>query len=147
MEIRSALPTDTPAIVALWERVFGYPEARNRPERVVATKRDWDSMLLVAADLEALVGTLMVGYDGHRGWLYRLAVDPKHQRQGIGRRLVQRAEQMLLALGCTKVNLQLHTSNTRAVGFWQAVGYGEEARISMGKDLTSEGVVGRDAGC
>lgn len=75
------------------------------------------------------------GYDGHRGWLYTVAVRPDVQRRGIGRALVQRAEESLAALGCPKVNLQVMTSNAAVVGFYERLGYGVEERISMGKSL------------
>ena len=72
--IRRFVPADLDAVVALWNQIFGYPEPRNEPERVVAAKLAVDDRLLVAVDGERVVGTAMFGYDGHRGWLYRVAV-------------------------------------------------------------------------
>ncbi len=134
--VRHCAPSDQGAICALWARVFGYTEARNDPAKVLAGKLSWDGRVLVAAEADRLLGALMVGYDGHRGWLYRMAVDADVRRRGIGRELVRAAEQHLAALGCTKVNLQLHTANEAGARFWESVGYGREARIDMGKNLT-----------
>jgi ribosomal protein S18 acetylase RimI-like enzyme len=126
---------DLDAVVALWNRVFGYAEPRNDPARVIAGKLAHDELLLVAAVGERVVGTLMVGYDGHRGWFYRAAVAEPERRRGVGRALVQQGEAELAALGCTKINLQLHAHNEAGVRFWQALGYVTEPRVSMGKDV------------
>lgn len=148
MQIRLFTPADAAEVCALWTRVFGYAEARNTPEKVLADKLSWDGRLLVAEERGGVMGTLMVGYDGHRGWLYRLAVEEGARRRGIGRGLVREAEQLLRGLGCAKVNLQLHEHNEAGARFWQSVGYGREARIDMGKDLTGASpACGKDAGC
>ena len=136
MAVREYEPHDETEVVALWNDVFGYPEARNEPRRVLQKKLDWDPHLLVAIEQQKLAGTIMVGYDGHRGWLYRLAVAEPMRRLGIGRELVRAAELLLGHLGCAKVNLQLFPHNEHAVKFWQAVGYRVEPRVSMGKDLS-----------
>lgn len=152
MQIRPFKPADTQDVCALWTRVFGYAEARNAPEKVLSDKLRWDGRLIVAEESGAIIGTLMLGYDGHRGWLYRLAVDEGARRRGVGRGLVREAEQLLTALGCAKVNLQLHEHNDAGLRFWRSVGYGREARIDMGKDLTGasaseKATCGEDAGC
>jgi ribosomal protein S18 acetylase RimI-like enzyme len=84
---------------------------------------------------DKLVGTVMGGYDGHRGWIYSLAVTPSARRRGIGAKLVTYVERELAARGCPKVNLQLLASNAGTVAFYQKLGYAVEARISMGKLL------------
>ncbi len=78
----------------------------------------------------------MAGYDGHRGWLYAVAVDPGQRRGGVGTALVRHAEQMLRDLGCGKVNLQVRATNAAVVSFYERLGYAVEERISMGKRLT-----------
>ena len=148
MQIRVARAEDAAQVCELWANVFGYEEARNAPEKVFGEALAWDpDCLLVALELGRLVGTLMVGYDGHRGWLYRCAVVPDCRGRGVARQLVIQGEQRLQALGCSKINLQIHTGNQAARQFWSALGYGEEARISMGKDLTGSAPPGCDAGC
>jgi ribosomal protein S18 acetylase RimI-like enzyme len=135
MCVRKFLPADLDAVVALWNTVFGYAEPRNDPARVIAGKLAHDELLLVAIAGERVVGTLMVGYDGHRGWFYRAAVAESERRRGVGRALVRQGEAELAALGCIKINLQLHVHNEAGLRFWQALGYAAEPRISMGKDI------------
>ena len=83
----------------------------------------------------AIMAAVMVGYDGHRGWLYAVAVPPTHQRQGIGAALVHHAEAALAARGCLKINLQITGGNEAVAGFYEALGYRVEPRVSMGKLL------------
>lgn len=80
----------------------------------------------------------MSGYDGHRGWLYSLAVLPEHRHAGIGSALVLHAEKALLSRGCLKINLQVVESNSQVVTFYQALGYAVEPRVSMGKRFKAE---------
>jgi ribosomal protein S18 acetylase RimI-like enzyme len=138
MELRDYALADEEQVVALWTSVFGYAEARNDPRRVLAHKLGWDARVLVAADGEQVLGTLMIGYDGHRGWFYRLAVLESARRGGIGRALVSEGERRLRALGCQKLNLQVHTHNDAAARFWSTLGYTLEARLDFGKDLSDE---------
>jgi len=86
-------------------------------------------------DQDLVVGSIMAGYDGHRGWLYAAAVLQSHQRQGIGTALVRAAETLLSAMGCTKINLQVRASNTAVTAFYNSLGYEIEERVSMGKRL------------
>jgi len=145
--VRGYAPADREAVCRLWIDVFGYPEPRNAPERVLDDKLAWDGRLLVVESLGSVVGTLMFGYDGHRGWLYRLAVAAECRRRGLARLLVHEAERRLRELGCTKINLQLHADNESGAAFWGALGYGREVRLSLGKDLTGHDEPGGDSGC
>ena len=77
----------------------------------------------------------MAGYDGHRGWIYSLAVHPKQRQQGVGSMLLAFAEQSLVRLGCFKVNLQILETNEAVRKFYEANGFAVEARLSMGKRL------------
>jgi ribosomal protein S18 acetylase RimI-like enzyme len=81
----------------------------------------------------SIVGTILSGYDGHRGWLYSVAVSPRQHRQGLGSKLVRHAETSLIALGCTKINLQVRATNAAVTAFYAELGYEVEERISMGK--------------
>lgn len=80
----------------------------------------------------------MAGYDGHRGWIYSLAVRPDHQSQGVGIKLMAHAEASLRELKCLKVNLQVLDTNEGVVEFYKKLGYLVEPRISMGKVLKSK---------
>lgn len=126
-----------PQVVALWETVFGYEAAHNHPDLVIDKKLAVDDKLFfVAVAEQAVVGTIMAGYDGHRGWIYSVAVAPSHRRQGIGSRLVAHAEQALTGLGCVKINLQILAGNESVAGFYAALGYAVEQRVSMGKRIS-----------
>ena len=77
----------------------------------------------------------MAGYDGHRGWISRIAVLKSHRLKGVGQALVHEAEKRLSDLGCTKINLQVVTSNAGVLGFYRSLGYEVEERVSMSKRI------------
>lgn len=135
IEIRAFAETDERAVVGLW-KACGLTRPWNDPHRDIARKllvrRD---LFLVAVDAGAIVGTVMVGYDGHRGWINYLAVAPAHQRRGLGRTLMAEAEALLLREGCPKVNLQVRAGNEGVVAFYRRLGYDVEEMVSMGKRL------------
>ncbi|MGY2378052.1 GNAT family acetyltransferase [Pseudomonas sp. SDO524_S393] len=123
-------------VIALWQDAFGYDTAHNRPALAIDRKLAVnDGLFFVATDKKAVIGTVLAGYDGHRGWLYSVAVHADYRRQGLGASLVRHAEQALTALGCMKINLQITGGNDGVVGFYEALGYGVEPRISMGKKI------------
>jgi ribosomal protein S18 acetylase RimI-like enzyme len=121
---------------ALWRAVFPedplHSHAAVAIPQKLAVQRD---LFLVAVESGRVLGTILAGYDGHRGWLYKLAVHPNARHCGIGTRLVRAAEKKLTAKGCTKLNLQVRIGNDEAARFWARMGYGEEAIISMGRLL------------
>jgi ribosomal protein S18 acetylase RimI-like enzyme len=123
-------------VMALWRRVFGYEKAHNDPglsiDRKVAVA---DGLFFVALAGGEVVGTIMAGYDGHRGWLYSLAVAPERRRGGIGTQLVVHAERALAERGCVKINLQILEENVAVAKFYEALGFAVEKRVSMGKRL------------
>ncbi len=85
-----------------------------------------------------MIGAVMVGYEGHRGWINYLAVHPDHRRGGLGRLLMAAAEKRLVDLGCPKVNLQVRASNLAAVEFYRRIGYATEDVVSMGRRLEAD---------
>jgi ribosomal protein S18 acetylase RimI-like enzyme len=138
MEIRAFNESDTADVVALWSSVFGYPQPHNNPLSVIRHKLAVQRELFFVAALDGrLCGTVMGGYDGHRGWGYSLAVAEPFRRRGIGRALIQHLEQALTARGCPKINLQVLPSKAGVVGLYEKLGYKVEDRISMGKVLMS----------
>jgi ribosomal protein S18 acetylase RimI-like enzyme len=138
MDIRTFQEADESGVIELWTRVFAYPEPRNNPRKVIhdklAVQRD---LFFVALDDGVVVGTVIGGYDGHRGWIYSLAVSPEARRRGIGTALIWHVEQELARRGCPKINLQVLASNAAVVAFYQKLGYAVEERVSMGKVLPS----------
>jgi hypothetical protein len=138
VEVRVYRPGDEEDVVALWNDVFKRAEARNEPRFVIAQKlAAQPDLFFVAVAHGAIVGTAMGGYDGHRGWLYTVAVRPDLRRRGIGTALVRRVESALAALGCPKVNLQVLGTNAAVVTFYEGLGYTVEDRVSMGKGIGS----------
>ncbi|MGF6773244.1 ribosomal protein S18 acetylase RimI-like enzyme [Paraburkholderia sp. GAS199] len=140
LSIRRFDARDTDAVIALWQEAF--PEYRDvtRPQRnphlSIANKLATQPELFFVAVLgERIVGTVMGGYDGHRGWLYSLAVDESLRRHGIGTRLVAHVEEALTARGCPKLNLQILSAKTELRKFYEALGYRADEVISLGKRL------------
>jgi ribosomal protein S18 acetylase RimI-like enzyme len=140
LSIRRFDASDTDAVVALWQEAF--PEYRDvmRPQRnphlSIANKLATQPELFFVAVLgERIVGTVMGGYDGHRGWLYSLAVDASLRRHGIGTRLVAHVETALTERGCPKLNLQVLSAKADVRAFYEALGYRADAVISLGKRL------------
>src|SRR3954469_10928890 len=104
MHVRPFDPADEDAVVALWHRC-GLTRPWNDPHRDIRRKLAVrPDLFLVGVLGGAVVGTVMAGYDGHRGWIYYLGVDPEYQRRGFGRLLVGEAERLLRAEGCPKIN-------------------------------------------
>ncbi|WP_394344039.1 GNAT family acetyltransferase [Sphingomonas baiyangensis] len=123
-------------VEALWEAVFQHDPPWNRAAVAIPAKLLVQPELFIVAETSGhVVGTIMAGYDGHRGWLYSVAVRPDHQRQGAGSRMLAEAERRLARAGCTKINLQVRTTNDGAAAFYRRHGYLEEQRVSMGKRL------------
>lgn len=126
--------TQRQQIIDLWNSVFGYDTPHNEPSLALDQKRAVeDDLLFVALKADQVVGTIMAGYDGHRGWLYSVAVLPEHRQEGIGSALVRYAERELVSRGCLKINLQVVESNSEVVAFYESLGYQVEPRVSMGK--------------
>ena len=124
-------------VISLWKEVFGYEADHNGPELVIDKKLEFgDGLFFIATtDSQSLIGTVMAGYDGHRGWIYSIAVSPNYRKQGIGSKLLSVAEEKLSKLGCMKINLQIMEGNEAVERFYLSNGYHTEKRISMGKLL------------
>ncbi|MDF5734524.1 MULTISPECIES: GNAT family acetyltransferase [unclassified Nostoc] len=134
MNIRPYQESDAESVSALWDEVFPNNPSHSSPKLVISQKLAVQPELFFITEINSvIIGTIMAGYDGHRGWLYTVAVSPQYQRQGIGSKLVQHAEKVLIAMGCLKINLQVRVSNAEVVEFYRKLGYLVEERISMGK--------------
>lgn len=126
-------------VIRLWQQAFGYATAHNDPGLAIDKKLAVaDGLFFVALDAKgAVVGTILAGYDGHRGWLYSVAVHPLHRKQGIGTALVTYAEEALAKRGCVKVNLQITGGNEAVAAFYESLGFAVEPRVSMGKRIAA----------
>jgi ribosomal protein S18 acetylase RimI-like enzyme len=137
LDIRPYRTSDKPSVVALWREVFADDPPHHDPVASISLKMAAQpELFFVATRAGDVVGTIMAGFDGHRGWIYRVAVSPRHQRQGIGTALVRRAESELIARGAPKINLQIRSTNSQVVAFYEHLGYLVEERISMGKRIS-----------
>jgi ribosomal protein S18 acetylase RimI-like enzyme/AcrR family transcriptional regulator len=135
VRIRPFRASDTDAVVALWQ-ACGLTRPWNDPRKDIARKLTTQPELFLVAEGDGtLVGTAMAGYDGHRGWVNYLAVDPSAQGRGLGRMLMAEAEQRLEARGCPKVNLQIREGNEPVMEFYRALGYARDGAVSFGKRL------------
>lgn len=139
MEIRPFAAADEDAVVRLWERcelTRPWNDPRKDIRRKLAVRPD---LFLVGEVGGAVAGTVMVGYDGHRGWINYLAVAPELRRRGLGRLLMAEAERLLRREGCPKINLQVRASNPAVLAFYRRIGYAEDPVVSFGKRLVEDG--------
>ncbi|MDB5296665.1 MAG: Ribosomal protein acetylase RimI and related acetyltransferase [Phycisphaerales bacterium] len=142
MEIRPFRPADEAAVIDLWRRC-DLVRPQNDPAKDIRRKMTAQpDLFLVAVVGEAVVGTVMAGYEGHRGWVNYLAAAPDHRRRGVGRALMAEAERRLRAAGCPKINLQVRATNTAVVDFYRALGFGVDDVLSLGKRLEHDGPAG-----
>jgi ribosomal protein S18 acetylase RimI-like enzyme len=135
MTIRAFEVPDTDAVVALWH-ACGLTRPWNDPhkdiERKLTTQPD---LFLVAEDAGVVIGTAMIGFDGHRGWVHYLAVDSARRGEGHARTLMTEAERRLTELGCPKIMLMVRADNTAVVDLYEHLDYAVEQTIVMGKRL------------
>jgi ribosomal protein S18 acetylase RimI-like enzyme len=136
--IRKYRDADRKNLIALWKAVFPDDPPHNEPGKVIKEKLAMDDLIFVAESEGEIVGACMAGYDGHRGWLYAVAVLPAHRRKGTGSKLVTRAMESLGNLGCKKINLQIRSTNKDVAAFYASLGFSVEDRISMGKLLSND---------
>jgi alkylated DNA nucleotide flippase Atl1/ribosomal protein S18 acetylase RimI-like enzyme len=136
VEIRPYRDEDLPSVIELWQGAFPDAPPWNEPAADIARKLEVQpELFVVATDGGEIVGTAVAGYDGHRGWVYYVAVGPGHRRRGIGTALMRRVERELAGVGCPKLNLQVRGANREAVRFYESLGYVAEDRVSMGRRL------------
>lgn len=134
MKIRNYESADCAHVVELWDAVFPGSIGHNDPKASIDRKLAADDgLFFVSVDGDSIVGTVLAGYDGHRGWLYSVAVAPDRRRDGIGSQLIRHAEQALAQRGCPKLNIQVRADNAAVVAFYESLGFQIEERISMGK--------------
>jgi ribosomal protein S18 acetylase RimI-like enzyme len=138
VEIRTYTASDRDSVVDFWGVIFPNAPLHNDPTLDIQRNQDFQpELFLVAHDNQDLIGTCMGGFDGHRGWVYYVAVHPEFRRRGVASRMMHELESRLLNMRCPKVNLQIRDANPEAALFYESLGYAVEKRISMGKVLTS----------
>ena len=136
IEIRPYESKDHAQVVALWSKVFKDDPPWNEPASMIRRKLTVQPELFLVAVIDGqVVGTVMAGFDGVRGWIHHLAVRGSHRRQGIASSLMRAAEKGLEIAGCPKVNLQVRATNSKVIAFYRSLGYELEERASLGKRL------------
>lgn len=125
LTIREASEQESEAVIGLW-RACGLTRPWNDPENdfgFALAKPSSTILIAFAPNQSDTVGTIMVGYDGHRGWFYYLAVAPDQQGQGFGKQMLHAAEDWLLAKGIWKAHLMVRTGNEKVIRFYEGLGY------------------------
>ena len=136
--IRQFVPNDTNRVIFIWEQC-DLVRNWNNPNFDIQRKLNFQKELFFVGLLnDEIIATAMFGYDGHRGWLNYFAVLPNFQKRGFGKQLMTFGEMVLIERGCPKLNLQIRNDNTKAINFYQKVGYKEDAVVSFGKRLIED---------
>ena len=135
MKIRAYHENDKDQVIALWNEC-GLVVSQNDPVKDIERKLKIDpDLFLVGVGDDAIVATVMGGYEGHRGWINYLAVKSSEQRKGYGQTMMQTVEALLIEKGCPKINLQVRASNTAVIAFYSAIGYVDDNVVGLGKRL------------
>lgn len=133
--IRPFQPADEAAVIELWKDC-GLVVPQNDPAEDIARKMRVNPEWFLVGEVEGtVVASCMAGYEGHRGWINYLAVHPDHRRMGLARQMMEHAEELLRAAGCPKINLQVRKTNAAVIAFYEALGFGVEEVVSLGKRL------------
>ncbi|QCT22307.1 GNAT family acetyltransferase [Jejubacter calystegiae] len=138
MEIRIFRQDDFEEIITLWERCE-LLRPWNDPEMDIERKMNHDPDLFLVAEVGGeIVGSLMGGYDGHRGAAYYLGVHPEFRGRGIANALLSRLEKKLIARGCPKINIQVREDNDVVIGMYERLGYEQQDVINLGRRLIED---------
>lgn len=138
LKIRPFQENDEPALLQLWKDCQ-LQTSTNNPHNDIQRKLAVQPELFLVGTVDGrIVASVMAGYEGHRGWLNYLAIDPGCRRQGFGRQIVAAAEEKLRLLGCPKLNIQVRSGNTQALEFYKEIGFQVDEVISLGKRFTHE---------
>jgi ribosomal protein S18 acetylase RimI-like enzyme len=133
--IEEARPDDRIAVIALW-RACGLTRPWNDPDADFYRAIEWPgSAVLVLREGDGIAASVMVGFDGHRGWVYYLAAAPDHRRRGLGRQMMAAAEDWLRGRGAPKIQLMVRTDNDEALGFYDALGLTRQDVVTLGRFL------------
>ena len=137
LTVRPATDADESAVVALW-RACGLTVSYNDPAADFRFARAGaaSDVLVGTDDAGRILGSVMVGHDGHRGWIYYVAADPESRRSGSRRQMVEAAEGWLRLRGVVKLHLLVRETNTQVVGFYEHLGFEVAPRVMMSKWLT-----------
>ncbi|MDM8517091.1 GNAT family acetyltransferase [Desulfobacterales bacterium HSG16] len=135
LAIRPFEKKDEHNLILLWKEC-GLVVPQNDPAQDIEAKLQVQPELFLVGELDLkIVGSIMGGYDGHRGWINYLAVATNFQRKGIARQLIEILEKKLLAMGCQKINLQVRSKNISVIEFYKRTGFKKDDVVSLGKRI------------
>lgn len=138
MDINTFTEMQREAVIALWKKC-GLVVPHNDPHKDINRKvANSPELFFVGTVNGDVVATAMAGYEGHRGWINYLAVDPPYQKQKFGTKLIEYVEEKLLGLGCPKINLQVRSTNAAVISFYESLGFTNDNVLSLGKRLISD---------
>ncbi|MFW5872416.1 MAG: GNAT family acetyltransferase [bacterium] len=138
LKIRAYNFKDEKNVISLWEQC-SLLTVSNNPKLDIERKCEEDIDLFFVGEVEnEVIATCMAGFDGHRGWIYYLAVHPGYQGNGFGREIVKHAEDSLKNRGCPKIDLMVRDTNRNVIEFYKKIGFSQEPVIVMGKRLTKD---------
>ena len=137
-QIRTFQPEDETAVIALW-RACGLTRPWNNPHLDIQRKLAEDpSLFFVVEEESRIIGSCMAGYDGHRGWIYYLAVHPEAQKRGLATQLMRHAEEKLIAQGCPKLELMVRDTNAEVIDFYNKIGYQQDPVVVLTRRLIED---------
>ena len=137
-EIRTYRNSDEAHVINLWEKcklVVPWNDPKKDIQRKLSERPD---LFFVGLLENLLIASCMAGFDGHRGWVYYVAVHPKHRRKGFATKLMEIAEEKLKEIGCPKIQLMVRESNLRVIEFYKKIGYKIDPLVTMGKTLIDD---------
>ena len=138
MDIRAFKEGDRHAVIELW-RACELTRSWNDPNKDIDRKLQFQpELFFVDLSGSELIASAMAGYDGHRGSVFYLAVQPQHQGKGYGEKLMAHIELTLQSLGCPKLNIVVRSSNEKVIGFYSRLAYLQDDVVSVGKRLMSD---------
>jgi ribosomal protein S18 acetylase RimI-like enzyme len=135
LTVTSIEDVDIPEVIRLWRRAGLVREWNDPTGDIELARRERNSTILVGRHDGALVASLLVGHDGHRGWVYYVSVDPDHRLKDYGRQIMTAAEDWLRARGIMKLQLMVRGDNARVHAFYQSIGYYDQKRVTFAKWL------------
>ena len=130
MHLRNATADDADAILTLWKAADATPSVTDNADAIRRAAARPEVAFVLAIEGDAIVGSIIAGFDGWRGNIYRLATHPAHRRRGVARAMLARAEELLAGWGVRRVTALVENAHPDAVGFWRSVGYLDDRRIS-----------------
>ncbi len=138
MVIRTYKNKDRDRVIDLWKQCSLISPGNNPVKDIKRKSEDSPDLFFVGESGNGIIATCMAGYDGHRGWIYYLAVKREHRKKGIGSKIIKHAEKALKAMGCPKIDLMVRKSNKNVISFYNKTGYKDDPVVVLSKRLIND---------